>query len=536
MRNILIGRVNQMLYNFLKKCHRSSVYEYGDLKIVFESSNLKFKREILDEKKLSIIREENISVYKGKHKQIGNIILRKFPNNDLIIFFDSFKLSKDTNIKIVIGEKVHKVSNFEGRYIKPNYDNRYGEFTLSGPSCYVEFDKSSLLASKIYYHQILKKKYIHGESLLYDLIEESNDIYVNNSGIELTVKKNEKFDFTLIFSDSKLFTSTESFDRYFNDFYKSVKNNEVWNSFWVKYNGTLSKLPYSIEPFTKNGYGINIHHSSKKEVIKYLSVNEDRFYQDVILNAIYSVIQYQPESNGLYETTYTSTWLKKQFNIKAPYIDTRLNEVFLTTVKEANEYFNIKELENYFYTYGEFLNNYKSQGGTLYKTNRGVFFPDYFSLNETNKLPHASLNHQLGIAIYCYRVYEKNNNKIYLNLFNDIISFVEDTCEEWINTETGDLYYSVEEKENKYYFKDQDYTFVTLSDLLHVQTYYSKINKKGNQCIEKLIQTKLNYLYSKGYDFESENAWASGESSITIKVIKKLLEENNYTYMLKRKN
>lgn len=525
-----------MLFNFFKKYCGNSTYKYGNIKLEFEDCDLKFKKEIINKSKLDIIKEENICIYEKKGKKVGNIIFRKLPNNDFMVFLNNIKLNKNTKINLIVDEKIQKISNFKDKYIKPDYDNRYGEFTLSGPSYYVEFDSSTLLASKLYYHRMLKKKYTNGESLLYELIEENNNIFVENSNIKLNITRSEAFDFTLIFSHSKLFETTESFNNYFNDFYKSVKNNEVWNSFWMKYNGTMSKLPYSIEPFTKNGYGINIHHSSKKELIKYLPDNADRFYRDFILNAIYSIVQYQPKNNGLYETTYTSTWLKKQFNIEAPYIDTRLNEVFLTTVKEANEYFEIKELKNHFYAYGKFLNNYKKQGGKLYKSNNGVFFPDYFPLNDATKLTHASLNHQLGVAIYCYRIYIENNNEIYLDLFNDIVNFVEDTFEDWINDETGDLYYSVEEKDNKYYFKDQDYTFVTLTDLLHIQIYYVNLNQKENACIKALIQSKLNYLYSKGYNLESETAIASGELSTSIKEIKKLLEKNNYSYMIKREN
>ena len=63
-------------------------------------------------------------------------------------------------------------------------------------------------------------------------------------------------------SENNLFDNEQEIEKY------SQLINEGETGVWVSYDGRYSKLPYSIEPFTKEGYGRNVGGYSEKK--KYL--------------------------------------------------------------------------------------------------------------------------------------------------------------------------------------------------------------------------------------------------------------------------
>ncbi|MFI3210948.1 MAG: hypothetical protein R3Y64_07870 [Peptostreptococcaceae bacterium] len=436
---------------------------------------------------------------------------RRFLNNGDILVF----LEVDTKQKIIIelNDSVNlDYSDFENMYKIPPFDNRYGENKVTGPSLYGHNSNLNIIVSKVYHYRKLQHKYDDGEnSELYELKAETNNIEKLDKGINIAIDNvSEKASLFFMISKEKLFLNKDSMDNYFKFYYKSIENNFVANSYFIQKSGTYTKLPYSIEPFTKDGYGYSLHHSSKKELIDFLIKDNERYFYNMLTNAIVQAFMYQKHENGVFYTSYTSTWLKKDTGIKAPYIDTRLNETFNLMIKDYKKIIDNKNIIDNTINYMNYIINYEKNGGEIYISKRGKFYPDYFKYGLKGKT-HTSLNHQLGIANSMLEIYYQTNENKYLDSFLDIMYFLEDTCDSWIKS-NGDLFYGLRIQDRKDYFYGDDYVYVTLIDLLISQKNWKNINGDFNIFLNKLINSKLSYLDSNEYGIFNDNSkYASGE-------------------------
>ena len=467
------------------------------------------------------------------------ITLRLLPNKDYFLYFEYEGTATQCDIFLDYDDK-SEVFQFDHLYVKPPFDNRYGENQITGIGHYFDFfTAGSMVTSKIYYYKELIKTYDDGsKSLLYELIKESNIELPNPDGalsVPLGANNNStggggKTSFFLLISQDKLFKSKGNMNTYMKHYYDGLANNSVWNSFFVCPAGTYTKLPYSIEPFTRNGYGYSIHHSSRKDMVSWYEQHGERFYENFLANAVLQVYLYQSQNCGLFLATYTSTWLKKSTGITAPYIDTRCNETFILMIEDLKKSMGwVANLEPD-RDYADFFCTKYEQGKQVYRAGGsaigGVFFPDYFK-ESVKVLPHASLNHQLGVAQLLLRNWKKYRSDQYLRVFNAILQFIEATVPYW-KQDNGDLYYGVRKsKDGKLEFFDNDYIYVTLLDLLLVQTALIDEGLGRRSAIQKLIEIKISYLKTTEYDiFHSSPKLASGERidsvALALRLYKKL--------------
>ncbi len=360
-----------------------------------------------------------------------------------------------------------------------------------------------MIYSKIHYYNILEKKYNEEEkSVLYELKNEKNMINTEQK-LSFTIEKSKGIcSFFILYSKAKLFASDINLEKYLDFFFTGLKNNNVVNSFFLTPSGTFTKLPYSIEPFTKDGYGYSLHHSSKKELFQLGVQNGDRFYYNMMLNAIIQAKLYRKNDNNVFYTEYTSSWLKKQSNIYAPYIDTRLNETFYLQIVDFNKLYN-KNIDISNENYLNFLVKYYKDNKILYSKSDGIFFPDYFK-NDSDFLSHTSLNHQLGIMGLLRNSSEINEE--FKMLYEKMFEFLEETYIEWVNKENNDLFYSLKVENGNYVYSGKDYIYVTLIDLLIVQENYLSKNGETNEKINYLIKSKMKFLDNNGYGIFNENS------------------------------
>ena len=441
---------------------------------------------------------------------------RLLRNKDYLLFFEY--TGAKTEIEILV-DQISETLSFDYMYKQPPYDNRYGENKTTGLFAYADMAVGSAAISKVYYYNEITKTYNDGtSSVLNELISESSEIEMDSKGAIKVLVDEIKGSvlFFILLSREKLFRNNDNMMRYMEYYYDALYNNSVWNSFFTAPAGTYTKLPYSIEPFTRDGYGYSLQHSSRKDMIPFYEQTKERFFGDFIENAIIQAYLYQKQYQGLFLTTYTSTWLKKDTGITAPYIDTRLNETFILmlvdfrkTVAWLSELEPMKEYADFFCAQYETKEQiYCINSGD----SEGVFFPDYFKIG-SSVLSHASFNHQLGIAQVLLRAWKMYGDKRYLDIFKKMLVFIEITCDGW-KKETGDLYYGI--RINGHgdfeYFSD-DYIYVTLIDLLHIQNACMEVETLGRyQYIDKLIDAKLTYLASIGYDiFSPQPKKAPGE-------------------------
>ena len=228
---------------------------------------------------------------------------------------------------------------------------------------------------------------------------------------------------------------------------------------------------------------------------------------------------YQSQDSGLFLTAYTSTWLKKDTGITAPYVDTRLNETFILMLKDfqksvlwLNDLEPMRDYADFFYS------KYVSRD-QVYTIQDGVFFPDYFK-KKSQLLAHTSLNHQLGIAQIMLNAWQKYEDDNHLKVFNAVMLFVKLSCEEW-KKPSGDLFYGIKKCKGGAleYFGD-DYIYVTLIDLMRVQIACCDNGFGRLSYLDNLIESKLSYLKTTEYNVFSEYPKkASGEKVNSVEEV-----------------
>lgn len=429
------------------------------------------------------------------------ITKRTLENEDQFFYFEvDYPQRMSFDIEF---DKIMNEYSFDHLYKKPKFDKRYGENKLSGPYGYFDLEAGSCIISKVYQYNLLTCSYENEEySQIFEMAEENSYIEKKNEnivGIDI-FDTSEKAAFFLLLSKNKLFQDTGNLYSFMEFYFQNVLNNSVWSSFFVLPSGTYTKLPYSIEPFTKHGYGFNLHHSSKKELLPFLRNTGERFFESMMINAALQAHLYQKNEKGIFYTPYTSTWLKNDTGITAPYIDTKLNETFIKTENEALEFINNYPSFHTGESYCDFLCDYYAGNEPGYMQGEGFFFPDYFKQG-LRCITHASLNHQVSTANLLREMFRRYNKQSYLNLFKRILTFIEESNKNWINKDTGDLYYGVRYSDgNELQFFGNDYRHVTLCDLLMMQYNCVELNLGKYDSLTELIKSKTAFLKQTPYD------------------------------------
>ena len=132
----------------------------------------------------------------------------------------------------------------------------------------------------------------------------------------------------------------------------------------------------------------------------YLSKELVETYEDgtkSVLRELVNSVNYLFDFKGdkeLWETEYTSAWLKKDYGIQAPYTDTRHNENIALFLSNAGKILKNEQIQQSDLLYANYLTTQQELGNIL-STDYGYFILDYYSKNQKKKT-HVSLNHLLG--------------------------------------------------------------------------------------------------------------------------------------------
>lgn len=447
----------------------------------------------------------------------SRVTIRHIDNGDRIVFIE---LAQGDSITLGHG-RVESSVKMDDLYRAPPPDNRYGLNKLTGWQEWLTCNGYNFVLSKKY----LFRERAEGTSALYELISEKR-IDVDLSGNTTLVSSDgERASFCLVLSREPLFSSPEALTAYLSLYYSELYAHNAACSTWYMPKSLNTKLATSVIPYTPDGYQVSVHHSSKRELLSLYKIHRDRLLYALLYNAVETVIRHQPQSSGMFLTTYTSSWLYSRYKIGAPYIDTRLNETFSNAFEEIRQIIPAFSGVDISYSYAEFLLA-QARKQSLYKSARGYFFPDYFQV-DGNVLTHTSLNHQLGIASYFLAKYRQSGRQDILDAYNNVIAFVEDTSPNWINPENGDLFYEIlPADDGGWNFQSKDYVYVTLNDLLLVLKRHRETFERNLPELEGLVRSKLGYLDSVGLGvFDSYAPPASGEGVVGKAQAKRLLRE-----------
>ena len=489
------------LFNYFNKYNNNF-----EISIVFDNNGIS-----LDDNKLKskLINKSNISseyatdvieTYEVTYnsKPIAKFILvsRTF-DNDIKFNYITGKNLTGKNLTFSIKSKPNYISCFDlnKKAVVKDFSTLVGYDKTTLPDKYLEFESSSSLLYNVYIYSISSINYdgvnhsivkiLDNQSLSTD---SSNSKYLN----KFVLKKNQYFDTLIVSGNSKLFNNEEEINLFTSVFSKSL------SSSWLSFDGAYTKLPYSIEPYTPDGYGRNLNSEMEKGLFKLYCDTGNLIYEDYVLSSIHVLKNYLPRyKNGVWLTEYTSTWLKKDYGIKAMYFDTGHNDTIAEYLINLYNYYNNDDLKNMSEYYAKYLLEESNKEITV-TLKEGILPPDYFSTHHyTNS--HCSLNHQLAIINYLLRIYIQTNNEEYKNLALTYLKTITNIGMNWINEE-GDLYYQVNEKG---IFSGTDYKTLTLEDLVITQELLEQIGENRIDVLDELINSKLKYLNKINYNIDN---------------------------------
>lgn len=329
------------------------------------------------------------------------------------------------------------------------------------------------------------------ESRLRELISEKNTLKHSKKGVEFQLKA-ERGQITeqwFLVAEKPLFNDTDQL----NDWITFQKENYKEVNNWFTVDGPFKKLPWSIEPFTKAGYGRYLGTMVEKEAIDRYFKFKDRYFYDLTIQSAANLWEYrQSKSDVIWKTEYTSSWLKQKYDITAPYVDTRHNELIVLYLQRIGKELNVPELEQALIDYSDYLLNLISIGNIVPAKN-GYYPADYYSPQQGKQFIHASLNHALGEANMLIEAYKVTKEKKYLFAARNIRKAIESTGEKWIRS-NGDLWYQINQDGS---FDGEDYEQLTLDDLKRHEREWEKLGGKSSPILQKLIESKEQYLNSK---------------------------------------
>lgn len=439
-----------------------------------------------------------------KYEDMGNIevVIRTVDNGDQFVFtrFDNkWDWGFEVPYYIVFkGQKEYEEFVYKER-VEREHDNVFGiDYTSNVKGVYTIGDAAyDIMVSQNFVSNERTWRYSNGKnSVLREFVKENTtgdiEIGTDELAFELTLNTNAKRQISeswFMLSGDKLFNTKEEMQSY-----KDYTNyHYVRSQKWLTAQGNYSKLPWTIEPSTQLGYGRNLVNQQGTYFVDQYPQTKDRFYYNMIVADTNYLIDMKADDK-LWFTEYTSTWLKGDYGIVAPYTDTRHNENIAQFLVKAGDILNNKELTEMYNLYATFLTEQKAEGN-VFTTENGYYILDYYAPEQSQKT-HASLNHILAEMNFLLESYSLSKNEAYLNTAVAIKDAVEDTGEEWIDKKTGDFWYQLNPGDNgEYTFVDTDYAYLTLEDMLYSLELFKELNVTYDTALfAKLITSKVNFI------------------------------------------
>lgn len=434
------------------------------------------------------------------------VVIRTVDNGDQFVFtrFDNkWDWGFEVPYYIVFkGQQEYDFFAYKER-VEREHDNVFGiDYTSNVKGIYtIGDDDYEIMVSQNFVSNERSWRYSNGkDSVLREYVKENStgdvEIGTDELAFELTLNTNVKRQISeswFMLSSDHLFNTKEEMQSY-----KDYTNyHYVRSQKWLTAQGNYSKLPWAIEPYTQVGYGRNLVNQQGTYYVDQYPETKDRFYYNMIVADTNYLMDMKGEGDELWYTEYTSSWLKDNYGIVAPYTDTRHNENIAQFLVKAGEILEDDELTEMYNLYATFLTQQKA-AGNVFETANGYYILDYYAPEQSEKT-HASLNHILAELNFLLESYDLSQNEAYLNTALAIKDAVEDTGLEWINEATGDFWYQLNPGENgTYTFKDADYEYLTLEDMLYSLELFKQLNITYDVALfDTLVTSKVDYITSE---------------------------------------
>lgn len=425
------------------------------------------------------------------------IVVRAIDNGDQFVF-QSFTSTADDERALPLKLHIKQAKSvdyfsFEEEIIQ-EHDRVFGiDYTTNVKGIFTINDSYDLLLSQNYVSRQLVETYDDGtESRLRELVREDKTYEQTKHGNTTTftlplhtTKKDDISENWLLLSQEPLFNDDKE-----RTYYKNFTNDKfIMSNKWLVADGTYTKLPWSVEPATKLGYGRNLVALQANKIAKLHAKSPQRFYYNMIVNSLNDLLLFKGDA-AIWQTEYTSTWLKKDYGIQAPYTDTRHNENIALFLSEAGKLLKNEEVANSDVIYADFLADQQRIDNIL-RTENGYYILDYYSSHQTKKT-HVSLNHALGEMNFLFKMYQKTAVDKYKTTALAIKAAFEDTNTAWLNDSNGDFWYQINGDGT---LVGKDYDTLTLEDIITSLSLYDELSIPYDMSFYyTLISSKVLYL------------------------------------------
>ncbi|RJS59309.1 hypothetical protein CJ483_03850 [Bacillus sp. PK3_68] len=445
-------------------------------------------------------------------KPLGSlrVTLRKLDNGDVFAFTKFIHNGSNTYSASVIVPFQQSDNYSLAKYntfgqVDQKHDDTFGVDKTSHPTGILSAKKGNtvvneMMIGKNYISLHRQHNYPTGDkSVLRELIEEreSYQMYTDKARnlvtthVNLSVRSKAISENWILLSDKRLFAN----DKNRNDWFKRTISQYTTINNWLTADGAYTKLPWSIEPGYKMGYGRNITRLQGGVYLTAYTGNKERYFYDLVINAVADLDVFSSGAitagkNPIFPTEYTSSLLKKTYGLTAPYVDTRLNENAALFLKNTSESLSIRELQGTNIRYADYLVKQKSLGNIIPITASSYLIADYYGIGNNHAKTHASLNHALGEMRFLLETYKQTNHPAYLKTAREIKAGIEALHPKWIRS-NGDLWYRVSPAKA---FGGDDYPHLTLADLLLSQNIFAETGIPRSIIFDEMIRSKTKYM------------------------------------------
>ncbi|QPA32249.1 hypothetical protein [Thermaerobacillus caldiproteolyticus] len=495
----------QVYFLFFKTLHIQVKGNLMNENVELQANNVKLEK-IKSGTKTLIKSKDYFTTYKLSSPQFSReygkftVTVRKLDNNDVFVFT---KFQNQTKQPIIIDLSLsfgqdftsYKVTRFHSEKIKHEHDPTLGVDPTSTPHGLIELKGkrayANMMLSKNYNSMELIKKYNQTQqSKLRELIKETDGTEITKKGHHILINMphfaegQSLSESWILYSNQPLFNKKENFKEWEKHTLKEYKKINKWYTA----EGPFGKLPWSIEPSTKLGYGRYFALVHDRRYVDHYENTKERYFYDFIVNSVANLLTYDSQLNKPIPTEITSTWLKDNYGIIAPYYDTRFNEYIAIHLKRISKLLDVPEYRNMSLFYADYLLKQVKKENYI-KTDNGYIICDFYGKTQKKKT-HASLNHSLGEMNFLLESYLETGKKEYLAVALNIKKGIEDVGDKWIK-DNKDLWYQLNPN---FTFHGKDYPLLTLEDLLKAQNNLKKAGINRSKIFDQLIKSKTQYL------------------------------------------
>ena len=426
------------------------------------------------------------------------VTLRALPSGSKLVFAELNAPNGTVPISLQIstastGAALHDLG------LKPNltYNETTGVDRTSGPIGWVDFASNakivgSALVSKNYEYTNLTKVYSKSKtSTVRRFIGETRSIGLGSDAAGRVILSMGLVAHKSVCQRYVLLTDRAITDTATAEYSVGRVTSAEWA--WMDPLGSYGKAPYSIEPATSLGYVRDLVHSRAAATLPAYRTTASGLFEDLLVNDLYT-LSLTRSGDGLWRTNYTSTWVKDESGITAPFVDTRNNEqlaeqfLAMTDTLCARGVSSVAPARGWSVPFASYLLG-RAQVGAVSRTPHGAFFADYYDSGGTVRV-HTSLNHALGEMNYLMKLHIETSNPVYLALATVIKSAVDDTGSGWVRP-NSDLWY---QRNTNGTYVGTDYVSVTYWDLINSQGLLRALTGSTDPVMQRLITAKAHFL------------------------------------------